>query len=403
MHPTNAFLEKFMLRDFTPQALIMGLITGFVGFSSSFAIVLQGLFAVGATQEQAASGLTAMCIAMGVVAIILSAQRKMPISVAWSTPGAALMVNSGQLENGFAAAVGAFLVCGTLIIISGVWRPFGRAVEKLPVSLANAMLAGILMPLCFAPVKAIGFDPMLGLPIALAWLIVGFFNKLAAVPAALLAFILVIVFGVDLPTDTFEKLGQSVLPTIVFVTPIFDVAAIISLALPLFLVTMASQNIPGMAVLKANDYNPKAGPLFTATGIFSVMAAPFGSHAVNLAAITAAMCASPDAHPDKDKRYWSAIIAGVVYVIIGVFAGVAITFVTLAPAILVEAVAGLALIGAFSAAAFGALKEEKDRHAAAVTFLITASGVSFAGISGAFWGLLAGLAILIASKFIATK
>ena len=392
-----------MLRDFTPQALIMGLITGFVGFSSSFAIVLQGLFAVGATQEQAASGLTAMCIAMGVVAIVLSAQRKMPISVAWSTPGAALMVNSGQLENGFAAAVGAFLVCGTLIIISGVWRPFGRAVEKLPVSLANAMLAGILMPLCFAPVKAIGFDPMLGLPIALAWLIVGFFNKLAAVPAALLAFILVIVFGVDLPTDTFEKLGQSVLPTIVFVTPIFDVAAIISLALPLFLVTMASQNIPGMAVLKANDYNPKAGPLFTATGIFSVMAAPFGSHAVNLAAITAAMCASPDAHPDKDKRYWSAIIAGVVYVIIGVFAGVAITFVTLAPAILVEAVAGLALIGAFSAAAFGALKEEKDRHAAAVTFLITASGVSFAGISGAFWGLLAGLAILIASKFIATK
>ena len=392
-----------MLRDFTPQALIMGLITGFVGFSSSFAIVLQGLFAVGATQEQAASGLTAMCIAMGVVAIILSAQRKMPISVAWSTPGAALMVNSGQLENGFAAAVGAFLVCGTLIMISGVWRPFGRAVEKLPVSLANAMLAGILMPLCFAPFKAIGFDPLLGLPIALAWLIVGFFNKLAAVPAALLAFILVIVFGVDLPTDTFEKLGQSVLPTIVFVTPIFDGAAIISLALPLFLVTMASQNIPGMAVLKANDYNPKAGPLFTATGIFSVMAAPFGSHAVNLAAITAAMCASPDAHPDKDKRYWSAIIAGVVYVIIGVFAGVAITFVTLAPAILVEAVAGLALIGAFSAAAFGALKEEKDRHAAAVTFLITASGVSFAGISGAFWGLLAGLAILIASKFIATK
>ena len=392
-----------MLRDFTSQALIMGLITGFVGFSSSFAIVLQGLFAVGATQEQAASGLTAMCIAMGVVAIILSAQRKMPISVAWSTPGAALMVNSGQLENGFAAAVGAFLVCGTLIMISGVWRPFGRAVEKLPVSLANAMLAGILMPLCFAPVKAIGFDPMLGLPIALAWLIVGFFNKLAAVPAALLAFILVIVFGVDLPTDTFEKLGQSVLPTIVFVTPIFDVAAIISLALPLFLVTMASQNIPGMAVLKANDYNPKAGPLFTATGIFSVMAAPFGSHAVNLAAITAAMCASPDAHPDKDKRYWSAIIAGAVYVIIGVFAGVAITFVTLAPAILVEAVAGLALIGAFSAAAFGALKDEKDRHAAAVTFLITASGVSFAGISGAFWGLLAGLAILIASKFIATK
>ncbi|MCZ4272337.1 benzoate/H(+) symporter BenE family transporter [Maritalea porphyrae] len=392
-----------MLRDFSPQALIMGLITGFVGFSSSFAIVLQGLFAVGASPEQAASGLTAMCIAMGVCAIILSAQRKMPISVAWSTPGAALMVTSGQLSGGFAAAVGAFLVCATLIIISGVWRPFGRAVEKLPVSLANAMLAGILMPLCFAPIKAIGFDPILGLPIALAWLITGFFNKLMAVPAALLAFILVIIFGVDLPADTMSQLANSLLPQMVFTAPVFDLAAIISLGLPLFLVTMASQNIPGMAVLKANHYQTPAGPLFTLTGVFSALAAPFGSHAVNLAAITAAMCASPDAHPDKDKRYWAAIVTGVVYVIIGLFAGLAITFISLAPAILVEAVAGLALVGAFAAAAFGALNNEKDRHAAAVTFLITGSGVSFFGISGAFWGLLAGIAILGASKFITQK
>jgi len=392
-----------MLRDFSSQALIMGLITGFVGFSSSFAIVLQGLFAVGASPEQAASGLTAMCIAMGVCAIILSAQRKMPISVAWSTPGAALMVSSSQLGGGFAAAVGAFLVCAALIIISGVWRPFGRAVERLPVSLANAMLAGILMPLCFAPIKAIGFDPMLGLPIALAWLIVGFFNKLMAVPAALLAFVLVIIFGVDLPSDTMSQLANSLLPQMVLTVPVFDLAAIISLGLPLFIVTMASQNIPGMAVLKANDYQTPAGPLFTMTGIFSALAAPFGSHAVNLAAITAAMCASPDAHPDKDKRYWAAIITGVVYVVIGLFAGTAITFIALAPAILVEAVAGLALVGAFSAAAFGALNNEKDRHAAAVTFLITGSGVSFFGISGAFWGLIAGIAILAASKFIAQK
>ncbi|MGJ8529483.1 benzoate/H(+) symporter BenE family transporter [Maritalea sp.] len=392
-----------MLRDFSPQALIIGLITGFVGFSSSFAIVLQGLLAVGASPEQAASGLTVMSIAMGVCAIILSLQRKMPISVAWSTPGAALMINSDQLAGGFNAAIGAFLFCAILIIISGVFRPFGRAVEKLPVSLANAMLAGILMPLCFAPIKAIGFDPMLGLPIALAWLIVGFFNKLMAVPAALLAFILVITFGVELPVDTMSKLGEALMPRIIFTAPIFDLATIISLGLPLFLVTMASQNIPGMAVLKANHYDTPAGPLFTATGLFSALAAPFGSHAVNLAAITAAMCASPDAHPDKDKRYWAAIITGVVYIIFGLFAGLAITFITLAPAILVEAVAGLALIGAFAAAAFGALKAEADRHAAAVTFLITASGVSFFGISGAFWGLLTGIAILGASKFIAQK
>lgn len=392
-----------MLRDFSPQALIMGFITGFVGFSSSFAIVLQGLFAVGASPEQAASGLTAMCIAMGLCAIILSAQRKMPISVAWSTPGAALMVNSGTLSGGFAAATGAFLVCATLIVISGIWRPFGRAVERLPVSLANAMLAGILMPLCFAPIKAIGFDPMLGLPIALAWLVVGFFNKLAAVPAALLAFVLVIIFGVELPADTMDQLASSLLPDLVFTMPIFDIAAIISLALPLFIVTMASQNIPGMAVLKANNYETKAGPLFTMTGVFSLVAAPFGSHAVNLAAITAAMCASPDAHPDKDKRYWAAITTGIFYVLFGAFAGVAITFISLAPAILVEAVAGLALVGAFAAAGYGALNNNKDRHAAAVTFLVTASGVSFFGISGAFWGLIAGIAILSAARFVEQK
>lgn len=392
-----------MLRDFSPQALIMGLITGFVGFSSSFAIVLQGLFAVGASPEQAASGLTAMCIAMGLCAIILSAQRKMPISVAWSTPGAALLASSGQLSGGFGAATGAFLVCAALIIISGVWRPFGRAVERLPVSLANAMLAGILLPLCFAPIKAIGFNPILGLPIALAWLIVGFFNKLMAVPAALLAFVLVIIFGVELPADTLSQLADSVLPEMVFTAPVFDISAIISLGLPLYIVTMASQNIPGMAVLKANHYQTPAGPLFTITGFFSLLAAPFGSHAINLAAITAAMCASPDAHPDKDKRYWAAIITGVVYVIFGIFAGVAITFIALAPTILVEAVAGLALVGAFSAAAYGALNNEKQRHAAAVTFLITASGVGFFGISGAFWGLIAGIAILAASKFSTQK
>jgi len=381
----------------------MGLITGFVGFSSSFAIVLQGLRAVGASPEQAASGLTALCIAMGICAIILSAQRKMPISVAWSTPGAALMAGSTQLPGGFAAAVGAFIICAALIIISGVWRPFGRAVEKLPVSVANAMLAGILLPLCFAPIRAIGFDPVLGLPIALAWLVVGFFNKLLAVPAALLAFILVIIFGVDLPSDTLTKLSEALMPQIVFTAPAFNIAATISLALPLFIVTMASQNIPGMAVLKAYDYKTPAGPLFTMTGIFSAIAAPFGSHAVNLAAITAAMCASEDAHPDKDKRYWSAIITGIFYIIFGWFTGLAIAFVALAPAILIEAVAGLALIGAFAAAGHNALKADDDRHAAAVTFLLSASGVTFFGVSGAFWGLLAGLSVLFASRWTAKQ
>lgn len=184
--------------------------------------------------------------------------------------------------------------------------------------------------------------------------------------------------------------AASLAPPMELVAPTFTLPALVSIALPLFIVTMASQNIPGIAVLKVNHYDPNPGPLFAVTGVFSLLSAPFGGHAVNLAAITAAMCAGEDAHPDRNKRYWAAIIAGVGYVILGLAAGAVTAFVSLAPPILIQAVAGLALIGAFSGSAVAAFKEVETREAAAVTFLITASGVSFAGISGAFWGLVAG-------------
>ncbi|HEV7433781.1 MAG TPA: benzoate/H(+) symporter BenE family transporter, partial [Pseudorhizobium sp.] len=179
-------------------------------------------------------------------------------------------------------------------------------------------------------------------------------------------------------------------PPVEFVGPLFTLPALISIALPLFIVTMASQNIPGIAVLKVNHYEPNPGPLFATTGVFSLLSAPFGGHAVNLAAITAAMCAGEDAHPDPARRYWAAIIGGIGYVVLGLLAGAVTAFVSLAPPILIQAVAGLALIGAFSGSAVAAFREPEAREAAAVTFLITASGVSFAGISGAFWGLVAG-------------
>ena len=389
-----------MLKEFSAQALFMGLLTAFVGFASSFAVVLHGLQAVGATDAQAASGLMAVSISMGVCAIVLSAATRLPISIAWSTPGAALLASTGAIEGGFNAAVGAFLVCAGLIIVAGLFKPLGRAVAVIPAPLANAMLAGVLIGLCFAPVKAIGFNPLLGLPIVIAWIVVGAFKRLWAVPAALAAFALVLAFGIDIPDGALGSLEQSLVPTVEIVWPVFNLAGLVSIALPLFIVTMASQNIPGIAVLKVNHYDPKPGLLFAVTGLFSLLSAPFGSHAVNLAAVTAAMCAGQDAHPDPKRRYWAALIAGVGYVVFGLLAGAVTAFVALAPTILIEAVAGLALVGAFSSSAMSAFQAPDSREAAAITFLVTASGVSFGGISGAFWGLIAGGLMLVLSRLV---
>ena len=301
-----------------------------------------------------------------------------------------MLATSGAIEGGFSVAVGAFIICAILIIISGVWKPLGRAVSRIPAPLANAMLAGVLLGLCLAPVKAVAFNPILGLPIVIAWLVVGRFNRLLAVPAALLAFIAVMIFGIDFPPNALADLGSSIAPPIEFVMPEFTLAGLVGIALPLFVVTMASQNIPGTAVLRANGYDTPPGPLFATTGFFSLLSAPFGGHAVNLAAITAALCAGEDAHPDPAKRYWAAVFGGVFYIVFGLLAGLVTAFITIAPSILIEAVAGLALIGAFAGSVVAAFKDDDAREAAAVTFIVTAAGLTFYGVSGAFWGLLAG-------------
>ncbi|MBL6953646.1 MAG: benzoate/H(+) symporter BenE family transporter [Alphaproteobacteria bacterium] len=387
-----------MLRDISAQAVFMGFLTAFAGFTSSFAVVLQGLAAVGASEAQAASGLMALAIAMGLGGIILSAATRAPVSVAWSTPGAALLASTGAIDGGFAAVVGAFLVCGFGFILAGLWKPLGRAIGAIPAPLANAMLAGILVSLCLAPFKAIAFDPLLGLPILLAWIIVGAFNKLLAVPAALVVYFLIVAFGVDVSAQELNSVHASAVPRLEFISPVFSLAGLLNIAIPLFIVTMASQNIPGIAVMTSNGFAAKPRLWFTVTGIFSVLAAPFGGHAVNLAALTAAMCAGEDAHRDPNRRYWAAIVAGMGYIAFGLLAGVVTAFVSIAPAILIQAVAGLALIAAFSGATVAAFKDPGTREAAAVTFLVSASGVSVGGISGAFWGLIAGGAIMLVKR-----
>jgi benzoate membrane transport protein len=383
-----------MRARFSPQALAAGVLAAFVGFASSFAVIIQGLTGVGASQAEAASGLMALSIAMGICAIVLSLRSKLPISVAWSTPGAALLATTGPVPGGFAAAVGAFLVTGALIVIAGLWKPLGRAVAAIPPALANAMLAGVLLGLCLAPVRAVAELPALGLAIVVVWAVTAKINRLSAVPAAVLVAMALIAATTSIAP---EALG-SLWPKPVLVTPSFSLAALVGIALPLFIVTMASQNIPGMAVLNANGYWPDAGRLFWSTGIFSMAAAPFGGHAVNLAAITAALCAGEDAHPDPKRRYWAAIVAGFVYILFGLMAGAATAFISASPPILIEAVAGLALLGAFGGALLGAVAEPRDREAAVITFLVTASGASFFGISGAFWGLVAGGAMLVLTR-----
>ncbi|MEJ1159383.1 benzoate/H(+) symporter BenE family transporter [Prosthecomicrobium sp. N25] len=376
-------------------AVSAGLLAAFVGFASSFAVAVQGLMAVGATQAEAASGLMALLIGKAVFALMLSWRLRMPVSVAWSTPGAALLVATGAVAGGFPAAVGGFLVSGVLIVLAGTWKPLGRAVSAIPTPLASAMLGGVLFGLCTAPVRAVAENAALGLPIVLAWAVVARVNRLLAVPAAVLVAAVLIAATTRV---TLADLGP-LAPHPILVTPTLTLQAVTAIAIPLFIVTMASQNIPGIAILAVNGYRPDPGLLFRATGLASILVAPFGGHALNLAAITAALCAGPDADSDPRRRWWAAAVAACAYLGFGLTAVAATAFLGASPPILIQAVAGLALLGSLGAALTGAVADPKRLEAAIVTFVVTASGVSFLGIGGALWGLVAGGAMLALARW----
>ena len=376
------------------QPLSIGLLTAVVGFASAFTIVLQGLAAAGASPAEAASGLLALCVVQGLLGLWLSQRMRMPIAIAWSTPGAALLIATGTPEGGFPAAVGAFLVCAGLIVAAGLWRPFGRAVSSIPPALSSAMLAGVLLDLCLAPVRAVAAMPELALPIVLAWAIAWRWTRLYAVPVAVVVAAAVIAVATELPAGALS--GAWAMP--IAVVPVFLPDALIGIALPLFVVTMASQNLPGLAVLNANGYRPAASSLFVATGLAGAVSAPFGGHALNLAAVTAALCAGPEAHPDPARRWIAAAVAGGAYVAIGLCAGLAAAFVAASPPLLIQAVAGLALLASLGSALTGALARESDRLPAVLTFVTAASGLSFFGIGAAFWGLVGGGALMILSR-----
>ncbi|MFI6759813.1 benzoate/H(+) symporter BenE family transporter [Micromonospora sp. NPDC050417] len=368
------------------QPVLAGVLAALVGFASTFAVVLAGLRAVGADERQAASGLLALCVAMGLAAIWLGVRQRTPISVAWSTPGAALLVSTGAVEGGFAAAVGAFLLCGVLITAAGLVPALGRAIAAIPAPVASAMLAGVLFDLCVAPVHALVQVPLLAAPIIVTWAVLTRFARHWAVPAALGVAVVAIV----LTAPAGGLAGANLRPTVEVTAPTWTLAATVSLALPLFLVTMASQNVPGMAVLAGFGYRPTLRSVLVGTGLASTAAASLGGHAVNLAAITAALAAGPDAHPDPRRRWIASVSAGASYLVLGLGSGLATALVLLSPPVLVEAVAGLALLGALGAAVAGAVVDPVGRPAAVVTFVVTASGITVLGLGAAFWGLLAG-------------
>jgi len=383
-----------MSRSPLPQPIITGFVTAFVGFASSFAVVLKGLQSAGANEVQAASGLMALSIAMGVVGMALSLRYKMPISGAWSTPGAALLAATGAVEGGFAGSVGAFLVAGVMVVATGLLKPLARAVARIPSSLANAMLAGVLFGLVLQPIRALILTPLPAAIVLAVWFVVSRWKRAWATPAAALVAIAIIAAQGGADGLTFA----SAAPTLQFVSPQFSLEAIVSIALPLYVVTMASQNLPGVAVLQAYDYRPDPGPPIALTGLGSIAAAFFGGHAVNLSAITAAMCASPDASPDRNLRWIASFTCGFVYLMFALVAGAVTAFAAGSP-VLIEAVAGLALLASFGQSLHNALVDPQEREAALVTFVVAASGVGFHGIGGAFWGLLAGAAVLALTRF----
>lgn len=370
--------------------LAAGLLTAVIAFSSSFSVVVQGLRGVGATPGQAASGLLALSVVMGLCSIVYSWRTRMPISIAWSTPGAAFLAIAGVPDGGFATAVGAFVVTGALVIVTGLIRPLGRWITAIPRSLASAMLAGILFDLCLAPVRAVSEMPLQGGLIVATFVLIGLWRRIAAVPLAALVTILLVVIGpgaANLP-------GSADIAGPIFTLPQFHLSAIIGIALPLYVITMASQNVPGLAIIRLNGYDPAPGPIFVTTGAATIATAPFGGCAINLAAITAALCAGPEAGPDKTLRYLSGISSGLAYILFGLTAGWIVAFAEHSP-LLIGAIAGLALLGAFAASVQSAMEDADEREAAAICFVVSASGIAFFGVSAAFWGLVAGSALLL--------
>lgn len=371
--------------------VISGLVAVVVGFGGSVAVVMAAAGAVGATQAETASWIAALCLSMAVGSFLLSARSRMPVVLAWSTPGAALIAASSGVDIGH--AVGAFLVAGGLILLTGLVRPLGRLAGRIPVSIATALLAGVLFGFVAGAVVDVAALPLLGAPMAAAFLLVRLWSPPWAVIAAI-----VVGVGTALLAGLHDPLPPLALSRLVLVAPGFDAATALGLALPLYIVTMASQNLPGLAVLRADGYAPPVSSILTVTGGLSVLTAPFCAHTTSLAAITAAICTGRDAHPDPAQRWKGGIVYAAGYAVLAAIGASVVSLAASFPRELVAILAGLALLGPFMGSLKAAFGSGEDPFVPALTFVVTASGVSAFSIGAPFWGLVTGLAALALTR-----
>lgn len=378
------------LSDTSPSAVVAGFIAMMTGYTSSLVLMFQAGQAAGLTSGQISSWIWALSIGMAVCSIGLSLRYRAPITIAWSTPGAALLITSlGGVSYG--EAIGAYITCAVLVIICGMTGSFERLVKRIPGSLAAALLAGILFKIGSEIFVAAQHRTGLVVVMLVTYLIVKRLMPRYAVLAALL--IGTLISGLLGLLDFSGFALEVAVP--VWTTPSFSMAATISIGIPLFVVAMTSQNMPGIAVLRADGYNVPASPLITTTGVASLLLAPFGSHGVNLAAISAAICTGSHAHEDPKKRYTAAMWCGIFYGIAGTFGATLAALFAAFPKELVLSIAALALFGSISNGLTVAMSESKEREAALITFMVTASGMTLYSVGSAFWGIVAGVLTLM--------
>ena len=383
-------------KDLSLSAFVAGFVAVLVGFTSSVAIVFQAAQSFGATPAQITSWIWALGLGMGLCSLVPSLLLRKPVMVAWSTPGAAVLATAGAAGSfSMGEAVGAFMVCSLLVILVGATRALERVADRIPMEIASALLAGVLARFGIQAFAA----AQTALPLVL--LMVGTY-LVARRMAARYAVVVTLVVGILWVLIT-GQMAWSMEPVRlampVFVAPQWSVSAIVSLAIPLFVVTMASQNLPGMAVIRASGYELPVSRLITMTGWASLVLAPFGAFALNFSAITAAICMGPEAHEDRRKRYTAAASCGAIYIVIGLFGALVTGLLTSFPKELVVAIAGIALLSTIGNGLASALRDERHREPALITFLVTLSGITLMDIGSAFWGVVAGSLALFVQQY----
>lgn len=381
-----------------PASFSAAAVATVIGFGGTVALIVQAGQTLGASPAQIISMVTALCLGIGLPGAVLSWRLKMPVVLAWSTPGAALLAAS-TLGLGWSTAVGVFVFAGLLMVLTGLVPALGRLAERIPAAIASAMLAGVLLPFCLKLFLVFPTDMALAAGLLTVFLIMRRVAAAWALPAVLVAAFLVLALrgqvGLPAGTGLFGELSP--------VMPAFDWKAAVSLALPLYLVTLASQNLPGLVVLRAAGYAPPAGKLIFWGGLTSMLLAPFGAHGVNLAAITAAICTGPDAHPDAERRWTVGVLYGLIYLVVALFAAPLAGLFIAMPTGALAVITGLALIAPLTGSLTGMMGMAEDREAAVLTFAATASGVALFGVGSAFWGLAIGFIALTARRWIRAR